>query len=106
MTSIITSHHCNWSPGIQWNLNNGRFKKVSFSGYSSSYFPSRGLSYFPGQYLAPYYLQSAWKYKPVFSSTLDDPMDSDDSEDGANSNESSEDETGEVCCLAFLLLLY
>ncbi|KAF3450125.1 hypothetical protein FNV43_RR06205 [Rhamnella rubrinervis] len=96
MTSLITSHHCNWSPGIQWNLNNGRFKKVSFSGYSSSCFSSRGLSYFNGQYLAPYYHQSAWKYRPIFSSTLDDPMDSDDSEDGANSDESSKGETGEV----------
>ncbi|XP_015870261.2 uncharacterized protein LOC107407458 [Ziziphus jujuba] len=89
MTSIITSHHYNCSPGIQWNLNNGRFKKVSFAGY-----PSRsGLSFLRGQPLAPYYHQSSWKCSPIFSSTLDGPMDSDDSEDETNAKDSSEGET-------------
>lgn len=98
MTSIITSHHYNCSPGIQWNLNNGRFKKVSSSGYPCSYFASRsGLSSFHGQQLAPCYHQSSWKYSPIFSSTLDGPMDSDDSEDGTNNaNDSSKGEIGKV----------
>lgn len=102
MTSIITSHHCKWSPGMQWNLSNGRFKKVSFSGYSTSYFPPGGLSYFHGEHHAPYNHRSTWKYRPIFSSTLDDPMDSDDSEDEADSKESPKGETEEVCFLALL----
>lgn len=96
MNNIITSHHSTWSPGIKLSLRNERLRKVSFSGYFDSYFPSRGLGTSHGQYLAPNQHQRGFK-SPIFSSTLDNPTDPDDSEDGINNKESSKGESGQVC---------
>ncbi|KAK2635770.1 hypothetical protein Ddye_030562 [Dipteronia dyeriana] len=91
MTSVVSSHHCNWSLGIQEHLHRGRFNKVPWSGYFSPHFPSKGLTSYYNQHLGGNYYQSVRRRWPVFSSVVDDVNDNDpdDSEDGKNKEESA-----------------
>lgn len=98
MTSIISSHHCNWSFGVQENLNTGMgFNKVVLPGYNGSYFPSRGgLVFSTGNCHIRYH--SDRRHRPIFSSTTDDGINPDDSEDPDDAKDSSpKPETGGVC---------
>ncbi|KAM5566464.1 hypothetical protein ABKV19_014900 [Rosa sericea] len=89
MTSIISSHHCNWSFGIQENANTG-FNKVLLPGYTS-HFPSRGLVFSNGNYHIR--CQTDRRCRPIFSSTVDD-INPDDSEDEKDAKENSKAEAG------------
>ncbi|VVA14718.1 PREDICTED: DUF3067 domain-containing [Prunus dulcis] len=97
MTSLISSHHCNWSFGVQENLNTGMgFNKVVLPGYNGSYFPSRGgLVFSTGNCHIRYH--SDRRHRPIFSSTTDDGINPDDSEDPNDAKDSSpKPETGGV----------
>ncbi|KAL5761371.1 hypothetical protein ACOSP7_017635 [Xanthoceras sorbifolium] len=89
MTSIVSSHQRNWSLGIQEHLHRGRFNKISWSGYFSPHFPSKGLISYYNQHLGGNYYRSVRRCRPVFSSAVDDDNYPDDSEDGINNNESA-----------------
>lgn len=112
MSSIVSGHHCNWSlggAGVQEHfLCRGRFYsyKVPCPGDNHS-LPCRGLVFSTPQSLASSscYRPSTRKYRPVLSSTVDDPRDQDDpEEDGGRDKDSSKGETGGVCFFEFLLL--
>ncbi|KAM1064782.1 hypothetical protein ACFX15_019860 [Malus domestica] len=88
MTSIISSHRCNWSFGVQETVNVGKgFNKVLFPGCNGSYFPSRGLGFSTGNCHIRH--QSNRRHRPIFSSTTDDGNDinPDDSEDTSDAKE-------------------
>ncbi|KAJ6982704.1 uncharacterized protein [Populus alba] len=104
MSSIVSGHHCNWSlggAGVQEHfLCRGRFysNKVPCPGDNHS-LPCRGLVFSTPQSLASSscYRPSTRKYRPVLSSTVDDPRDQDDpEEDGAGDKDSSKGETGGI----------
>ncbi|KAF9674456.1 hypothetical protein SADUNF_Sadunf10G0129100 [Salix dunnii] len=104
MSSIVSGHHCNWSLGgavVQEHiLCRGRFysNKVPCPGDNHG-LPCRGLFFSTPQSLASSscYRSSTRKYRPVFSSTVDDPRDQDDpEEDGASDKDSSKGETGGI----------
>lgn len=106
MMNTVSSHHCNCSLGFQEHLIKGRFSKTPCPGYSGPYPPSRGLEklvFTQGQCLARRYYQGVRKFRPAFSSMVDDGMDPDNSKDGNNDEESTKGETGGVCshCLFF-----
>ncbi|XP_044489570.1 uncharacterized protein LOC123213975 isoform X2 [Mangifera indica] len=79
MTSIISSHHFKWSLGIGNHLYKGRFHKIT-------YLPSKRLTSFQNQNLSGIYycFRRCW---PIFSSSIDDEKEPDDSEEDKTSEE-------------------
>ncbi|KAJ9709519.1 hypothetical protein PVL29_001142 [Vitis rotundifolia] len=93
--TMLSSNHCNLWLGIQNHLSRGRFNQIICPG-SGPYIPSRGSFFFHGQCLAGSSHQSARRCRPIFSSTVDDGMDPDDSEDGIDKKQPSNGELGGV----------
>lgn len=95
MTSILLSHHCNWS--FQEHCFKERVDRVPFSRYSGLHLPSSGLIFVQGQYLAICHRRrSDRKYRPPFCDAVDDRMNSDDPEDENDGKESPKGESGGV----------
>ncbi|XP_034696350.1 uncharacterized protein LOC117922331 isoform X2 [Vitis riparia] len=93
--TMLSSNHCNLWLGIQNHPSRGRFNQIICPG-SGPYIPSRGSFFFHGQCLAGSSHQSARRCRPIFSSTVDDGMDPDDSEDGIDKKQPSNGELGGV----------
>lgn len=94
---MLSSNHCNLWLGIQNHPSRGRFNQIICPG-SGPYIPSRGSFFFHGQCLAGSSHQSARRCRPIFSSTVDDGVDPDDSEeDGIDKKQPSNGELGGVC---------
>ncbi|KAJ4710373.1 DUF3067 domain-containing protein [Melia azedarach] len=97
MMSIISSHHFNWSVGIDEHLCRGRFNKTSHSRYFGPHFPLKGLISSHNQPVGVNYYQNVRRLGPIFSSAVDDDKDPDDKDqdnsgDGINEKESPKDE--------------
>lgn len=93
---MLSSNHCNWWLGIQNHPSRGRLNQIICPG-SGSYIPSRHSVFFHGQCLSSSAHQSFRRCGPIFSSTVDDGIDPDDSEDEIDKKESFKGELGGVC---------
>uniref|UniRef100_F6HGH7 Uncharacterized protein n=2 Tax=Vitis vinifera TaxID=29760 RepID=F6HGH7_VITVI len=93
--TMLSGNHCNLWLGIQNHPSRGRFNQIICPG-SGPYIPSRGSFFYHGQCLAGSSHQSARRCRPIFSSTVDDGMDPDDSEDGIDKKQPSNGELGGV----------
>lgn len=87
---------CSWSLGVREHLSRGKCCNLSYIGYSGPDSPSEVLIFLQGRYLVSGSGRSTRKHwSPIFSSAVDDGMDSDDSEDDADKDESSESKAKE-----------
>ena len=90
--SIISSQCCNWSLGGQEHLFRGRFNKFTCSGDFGLCFPCKRLIFFNGQSIACNNGSSSRINGPIFSSSVDDGAEPDDSEDEPSDDSSYEDD--------------
>ncbi|KAL3502220.1 hypothetical protein ACH5RR_036669 [Cinchona calisaya] len=96
MTSILAFKTCIWSPGDQDYLSKGRSCRSPSFKYSNLDSPFKELFYSKVLLLASGHNKRDRKFGPVFSGTLDGDLDSDDSTDGEDEEESPKNETGAV----------
>lgn len=100
--SIQVRIPCSWSLGVREHLSRGKCCNVSYIGYSGPDSPSEVLIFLQGRYLVSGSGRSTRKHwSPIFSSAVDDGMDSDDSEDDADKDETSESKAKDVSCTRF-----
>ena len=93
---MLSSNHCNWWLGVQNHPSTGILNQIICSG-SGSYTPSRGSNFFHGQCLFGSAHHSARRCGPIFSSTVNDSIDPDDSEDKTEKKKPVKGELGGVC---------
>ncbi|KAI4357105.1 hypothetical protein L6164_001074 [Bauhinia variegata] len=79
--NIMSTHQCSWPLRIQEHLDKGNINKVPFSGNPGPYCPSRRLGFPSVGFPAHRCQQSGRKCGPIFSSAVNDGMDSNDSDD-------------------------
>ncbi|XP_056164838.1 uncharacterized protein LOC115681840 isoform X2 [Syzygium oleosum] len=96
MTSLLPCHHCNWSQRIPEFSFKGKCKKVPRLGYSGSYFSPNGSMFFLAQQPSVEPSPCSRRHGPVYSSSVGDGMDSENSEDEPNGESSTNDDQGEV----------
>ncbi|XP_048135460.1 uncharacterized protein LOC115739973 isoform X1 [Rhodamnia argentea] len=96
MASLLPSHHCNWSQRIPEFSFKGKCKKVSHLGYSGTYFSPDGSMFFLAQQPSVEPSPYLRRHGPVYSSSVGDGMDSENSEDEPNGESSTNDDQGEV----------
>lgn len=101
MTSLLPCHHCNWSQRIPEFSFKGKCKKVPRLGYSGSYFSPNGSMFSLAQQPSVEPSPCSRRHGPVYSSSLGDGMDSENSEDEPNGESSTNDDQGEVIVVLF-----
>ncbi|WOH07464.1 hypothetical protein DCAR_0726894 [Daucus carota subsp. sativus] len=94
--SIQVRIPCSWSLGVREHLFRGRCCNISYIGYSGPASSSEVLIFLQGRYLVTGSGRSTRKHwSPIYSSAVDDGMDSDDSDDEADKDETSESKSKE-----------